>query len=290
MKVSGFTFIRNAILYDYPVVESIRSVLPLCNEFVVAVGQSEDETGNLIRSIGSDKVRIIPTVWDDSLRQGGRVLALETDKAFRAIDPDSTWAIYIQADEVLHEKYLPVMRECMERYKKDLRVEGLLLNYLHFFGSYDYTGDSRKWYRREVRVVRNLPAVHSWKDAQGFRLNNRKLNVKPTDAWIHHYGWVKPPAAQQLKQLNFNKYWHSDDWIQEKIPQIDQFDYSRIDSLSHFTGTHPEVMSERIAKMNWHFSFDPTLKKLTFRHRFLHQVERLTGWRPGEYRNYRMLR
>src|SRR5687768_16681264 len=105
MKVSGFTFVRNAIKYDYPIVEAIRSILPLCNEIVVAVGKSEDDTLHLIQSIGSDKIKIIQTVWDDSLREGGRVLALETDKAFKAISPDSDWAFYIQGDEVLHEKY-----------------------------------------------------------------------------------------------------------------------------------------------------------------------------------------
>jgi hypothetical protein len=290
MKVSGFTFIRNAILYDYPVTEAIQSVLPLCDEFVVALGQSEDETEALIRSINSPQVRIINTVWDDTLRKGGQVLALETDKAFKAIDPESTWAFYIQADEVLHEQYLPVIRASLERYRNEHQVEGLLLNYLHFYGSYDFTGDSPKWYRREIRVVRNLPGIRSWKDAQGFRIDRRKLKVKPVDAWIYHYGWVKPPALQQLKQLNFNKYWHDDDWIEDRIPQIQEFDYGRIDALRHFTGTHPRIMLERISKMNWHFSFDPTLKKLSIRHRLLHLIEKLTGWRPGEYRNYRILR
>ena len=84
MKVSGFTFIRNAITYDYPIVEAIRSILPLCDEVVVAVGNSEDATLQLIQSI-DPKVRIIETVWDDTVREGGRTLALETDKAYAAI-------------------------------------------------------------------------------------------------------------------------------------------------------------------------------------------------------------
>ncbi len=108
MKVSGFSFIRNAIQYDYPIVEAIQSILPLCDEFVIAVGRSEDQTLSLIQSIQSDKIRIIETVWDDSLREGGRVLAVETDKALAAIAPDSDWAFYIQGDEVVHEKYLPL--------------------------------------------------------------------------------------------------------------------------------------------------------------------------------------
>ncbi len=128
MKVSGFTFIRNAIKFDYPVVESIRSILPLCDDFVVAVGNSEDETENLIKSIDKQKVKIIKTVWDDSpeMKRGGRVFASETDKAFRAVPEDSDWAFYIQGDEVVHEKYLEIIRSEMEKWKDDLSVDGLL--------------------------------------------------------------------------------------------------------------------------------------------------------------------
>jgi hypothetical protein len=174
MKVSGFTFIRNAILYDYPVVEAITSILPLCDEFIVAVGNSDDGTFELIQSIPSEKIRIFHTIWDDSLRLGGRVFALETDKAFQEIAKDATWTFNIQGDEVVHEKYLPDIQKALIQYKDSPEVEGLLFSYLHFFGSYDYVGDSRRWYRKEVRILRNLPGIHSYKDAQGFRLYHRK--------------------------------------------------------------------------------------------------------------------
>ena len=144
MKVVGFTFIRNAVRFDYPIVEAIKSILPICDEFVVALGNSEDSTLELISSINSDKIRIINTVWDDSLREGGRVLADETNKAFAAISEDADWAFYIQGDEVVHEDYLENIRQGMLKYKDDKRVEGLLLNYTHFYGSYDFIGNSRR--------------------------------------------------------------------------------------------------------------------------------------------------
>ena len=288
MKISGFTIIRNAVNYDYPIVEAISSILPLCDEVVVALGKSDDDTEEMIKGIGSPKIKIIHTVWDESLRAGGRVLASETDKALAAISPDADWAFYIQGDEVIHEKYLPVIRQAMELYKDDLRVEGLLFNYLHFYGSYDFVGDSRRWYRREVRVIRNIKGMHSFRDAQGFRLSGKLLHVKPVNATMYHYGWVKPPDKQSAKQAVFNRYWHNDDWVDQHVPKANEFDYSGIDALAVFNGSHPLVMQRRIAACNWVFSFDPTKKKFSLLARLLHFVEKNTGYRVGEYRNFRL--
>jgi hypothetical protein len=289
MKVSGFTFIRNAIKYDYPVVEAIRSVLPLCNEFIVAVGKSEDGTRDLITSIGSPVIRILDTEWDETLRKGGEVLAAETNKAFDAISRDSTWAFYIQGDEVIHEKYLDVLKNDMIKFQDDKNVEGLLLNYFHFYGSYDFIGNSRRWYRKEVRVIRNDKLIRSYRDAQGFRKNGRPLNVMPADACVYHYGWVKSPEYQQARLNYFHTLWHSEDWVKRNIKD-ESFDYSKTDSIERFNGTHPAVMEQRIRKGNWKFSFDPTKKKLSPIKRLSHFIEAKTGWRPGEYKNYTIIK
>ena len=265
MKVSGFTIIRNALKYDYPVVEAITSILPICDEFIVSVGNSEDETLALIQSINSPKIKIVHSVWDDSLRVGGKVLADETNKAFDQISPDSDWAFYIQSDEVVHEKYLDSIRSEMEKWKDRKDVDGLLFNYTHFYGNYNYVGDSRKWYRREIRIIRNDRSIRSYKDAQGFRkTDNSKLKVKAIDAHVYHYGWVKPPAAQQEKQKNFHKMWHDDTWMKENIADAVEFDYSVIDVLAPFKGTHPKVLEERLSRYNWKFEFDPKKIKLSF--------------------------
>lgn len=287
MYVSGFTFIRNAIKYDYPIVEAIQSILPLCDEVVVAVGNSEDGTRALIENIGSPKIRIINTVWDDNLREGGRVLALETQKAYDAINPKTDWAIYIQGDEVLHEDSLDAVRKSMLTYAADSRVEGLLFDYVHFYGSYDYVGASRQWYRKEVRVVRPR-GIQSYRDAQGFRKDGQKLRVKHSGGTIHHYGWVKAPDKQQAKQHAFHRLWHGDEWLEENVGAKPEFDYSQIDALAHFKGKHPQVMQERINRINWQFAYDPTLGiKTPLKYRIANFIESLTGWRVGEYRNYR---
>lgn len=296
MKVTGFSFIRNAIRYDYPIREALLSLLPLVDEVVVAVGKSDDDTLALVKNLDPKKIRILETIWDDSLREGGKVLAQETQKAYEEID-GGTWAFYLQGDEVLHEDDYPAIRAAMQRWADDTETDGLLFDYRHFYGSYDYVGASRRWYRREVRVVRpphfalnpNLK-IYSYRDAQGFRKNNnQKLRVRHVDATVYHYGWVKPPAAQMQKQQNFNKYWHDDEWMQKNIPQAVEFDYSQIDSLLRFTGRHPKVMAERIARKNWQFDFDISRSHYTFKEKLSGFIERLTGYRPGEYKNYKLI-
>src|ERR1700712_1847062 len=225
MKVAGFTFIRNAVKNDYPIVEAITSILPICDEFVVALGNSDDETEQLILGINSPKIKIIRTVWDENNRDGGAVFAVETDKAFHGISPDADWAFYIQGDECVHEKYLPLIKKEMADNLADPKVEGLLFKYLHFYGSYDFYGHSRRWYRREIRIIRNNKAVHSYRDAQGFRWDNRKIQVKLIDAYIYHYGWVKPPNGIVRKMHNFNQFYHGPQAVQTEAPTYD-FDYS----------------------------------------------------------------
>jgi glycosyltransferase involved in cell wall biosynthesis len=289
MKVVGFSFIRNAGLYDYPIVEAITSVLPLCDEFIISVGKSDDNTLELIRAIPSGKIRIVHSVWDDSLREGGRVLAAETDKAYAAVPDDADWVFYIQGDEVLHEKYLPVIRSAMEEHLGDSSVEGLLLRYLHFYGSYDYVGDSRKWYRREIRIIRKSDQIVSYRDAQGFRTrDNRKLRVKPVEAWMYHYGWVKTLEKQKAKIRHFSSFWHGEEQMSEVDRHVEAFDYSQIDSLAAFEGTHPAVMHPRIDRMAEKRRFNTTVKKYSVRVRALTLIEKWSGWRIGEYKNYRI--
>lgn len=295
MKVSGFTFIRNAIKFDYPVVEAIKSVLPICDNFIVAVGNSDDNTLGLIQNIDKQKIKIIETVWDDSLemKQGGKVFASETDKAFKSIPMASDWAFYIQGDEVVHEKYLDTIYSSMEKWKDDKNVDGLLFNYLHFYGSYDYIGISPKWYGHEIRVIRNDKSIYSFRDAQGFRKRvNEKLNVKPIDAYVYHYGWVKEPKTMMKKALNANSFYQEKNLIKQvktkESNEIKEFDYSSIDSLSLFTDSHPKVMQERIHRKNWNFEHDISFNRLSFRYKGKIFIKKYLGINTY-YENYRII-
>jgi glycosyltransferase involved in cell wall biosynthesis len=290
MFISGFTIIRNAILNDYPIVEAIQSILPVVDEMIVLVGDSTDETEQLIRSIGSNKIKIHYSVWDMSLRSGGQVLAVETDKAKALINPKSDWAFYIQADEVIHEKYHTAILQGCAEHLSNAEVEGLLFDYLHFYGTYDYIGDSRKWYHKEVRIIRNNSSITAYKDAQGFRKGTEKIRVKPIPACVYHYGWVKSPEQMMQKQKNVSPYWLGDADMEKMLMNPAAWNFESFDSLEKFTGTHPSVMLDRINRKNWQVTLDISRKKFSFKNRLLYYFEKLTGIRPFDFKNYRVIR
>jgi glycosyltransferase involved in cell wall biosynthesis len=290
MFISGFTIIRNAILNDYPIVEAIQSILPVVDEMIVLVGDSTDETEQLIRSINSSKIKIHYSAWDMSLRSGGQVLAVETDKAKALINPKSDWAFYIQADEVIHEKYHTAILQGCAEHLSNAEVEGLLFDYLHFYGTYDYIGDSRKWYHKEVRIIRNNTSITAYKDAQGFRKGTEKIRVKPIPACVYHYGWVKSPEQMMQKQKNVSPYWLGDADMEKMLMNPAAWNFESFDSLEKFTGTHPSVMLDRINRKNWQVTLDISRKKFSFKNRLLYYFEKLTGIRPFDFKNYRVIR
>ncbi|WP_321375447.1 hypothetical protein [uncultured Draconibacterium sp.] len=292
MKVCGFTFIRNAEKFDFPIIEAITSVLPICDHFVVAVGKSEDNTRKIIENIDPEKISVVDTVWDENLREGGFVYADETNKALDAIPEEYDWCFYIQGDEVVHEKHLPVIETAMETNLERIEVEGLLFRYRHFYGTYDYVGDCRHWYRNEIRVIRNDKSIRSYKDAQGFRKSGEKLKVAPVDAEIYHYGWVRHPKFMQEKVDSVKAFYHgiSEEEAQKKASE-QEFNYgAEYDALTRFEGTHPEVMQNRIKRLNWEVEVDTDKIQMKFKYRLLYRIEKLFGVRLFEYRNYKLLK
>lgn len=250
-KVSGFTIVRNGIKYFYPFIEAIRSILPLCDEFIVNVGKSEDKTLDAIKSINDNRIKLFLSEWDMSLREGGKVLSIETNKALEKCAGD--WCIYIQADEVLHEKYIPVVKDALKKYLNDDNVEALKFRYKHFYGSYDYYQDNyRKWYFREIRAIKNFKNILSWDDAISFKHKDsspvKYINI---NAEIYHYGWVKPPDTMMLKRIDMHKLYHTEEEVKRLVSSMNNYD--DLGNLKRFRETHPSVMRERIKLTNWNF-------------------------------------
>ncbi len=286
VKVSGFTIVRNAIKLDFPVVASIRSILPICDEVVVNVGRSEDETLDLVRSIGDPKIRILETEWDMTRRN--TVLGHETHRAMRACA--NPWGVYIQADEVLHERGAEELAAAIQSANGDRRIEGLLVRYLHFYGGFETVATHRRWYRREVRAVRLAPEldIRPYQGAQGFRVGPtyRRIRARLTGAEMFHYGWARPAhALQEKRELGRTMYpWRDAD---ASLPLL-----AWMPGLKRFGETHPAVAREWIEARN----FDPerVIGPRRFRWRFLRYyistaIERLTGARVFEFRNYEIV-
>ena len=300
MKVSGFTYMRNSFKYGYPVIESIKSILPICDEFIAVVGKSDDGTREAIVAIGSDKIRIIDTEWDDELIKGGKVFAQQANIGLKAVTGD--WAFHIQSDEVFHEKDLAEIKKAMETHLEDKKVEGFLFDFIHFIGDYKHRGTTRKWHRREIRIIRNDPSFYSYKDSQGFRsypsltdyqneTNSRKLNVKLLHARIFHYSYCRNPDLLLGKVKRFSSYYQPEEKTAEQYAAYKTFDFETVaDILAPFEESHPATMEQTIKAQDWVFKPNPSKIDLSPRRMMLHRIEMVTGWRIGEYKNYKLLK
>ncbi|WP_447973290.1 hypothetical protein [Nitrospira sp. Kam-Ns4a] len=254
MRISGFSICRNAVRFDYPIVEVIRSALPLVDEFVVNVGSSDDGTRDLIRSIGSEKVRIIESVWDDSMTKEGLLFSYETNKALAQCTGD--WALYLQADEVLHEDDLDRIRRALRVHLDNPSVLGFTFRYLHFYG--DYWSVNPWFYHRAVRIIRNNGEVESCGDAVGFWLKAdqgylqgaHKDRLRPSGATIYHYGWVKHPRVL-LEKFRYQVARHHGDRPGEEQARMlakEAYEFEEYDIMKNFAGRHPAVMRERVGR------------------------------------------
>ena len=164
VRISGFSFVRNAVSLDYPLEEALRSILPVVDELVVAVapGTVEDGTREVVEGLRDPRVKIVDATWDESRRQ--EIYADLTNVALDRCTGD--WCLYIQADEVVHEDDHAIIRARAEELLPDRRIEGLLFDYLHFFGDYAHIQTGQGWYQREIRMIRNGRGIRSVRDAQ----------------------------------------------------------------------------------------------------------------------------
>ena len=313
MKISGFSFVRNGIKLYYPVIESIKSILPIVDEFIIAVGQGDedDTTRDQIIEIGDPKIQIIDTVWDEQYFRKGVINAMQTNIAKQACTGD--WLFYLQADEVVHEKYLEVIKNRCEQLLNNQEVEGLLFRYKHFWGDYDHYHAGHGWYPDEIRIIRNRPDIYSWQSAQSFRRfdyydnprqeeGHHKLKVSRVDAEIYHYGWVRPPHLMQNKRRALDSvHWGLGKArnYYDKAPK--EFDYGPLNLLAEFKGTHPAVMEQRISQMDWQeklqYSGKPNPYRQPHKHerlkyRLLSFIEKYLfgGKQIGGFKNYILLK
>jgi hypothetical protein len=310
MKISGFTIAKNAARLYYPVKQSIQSILPIVDEFIVVLGDSDpgDETEKEITSIQSDKIKIIRTNWDVNRFPNGMEYARQTDIGKQACSGD--WLFYLQCDEVVHEKYLHYIRHCCEQYLHNPVVEGFLFKYKHFWGDYEHYVLSHAWYSKEIRIIRNDPQIHSWRDAQSFRRipdfdgvsyyqreNTSKLKVISIDAQVYHYGFVRPPHLMQMKSRNHNTNYRGEKSTAERFKDEGTlFNYGDLNKLNKFEDTHPAVMNDWIRKFDWAEALKNPSKRSIRKHELLKyriltflEQHLLNGRQLFGFKNYRIV-
>lgn len=299
MKVTAFSYIRNGFIYDYPFLESIQSVLPLCDEFVMVIGDSVDGTREAVAALNNPKIKIVDTVWSEEAREKGYIFAQQSNIGLDYATGD--WAFHIQADEVIHEKDYPAIRKAMTDYLNDKNVEGLLFHFINFFGDYKHYGPSRRFHNKEIRIIRPWKSIRSYRDSQGFRKYNNpdafleekgeKLHVKQIDATVYHYSYTRNPHKQAQKLLEMARRYEKDEAkIQEIAERFKKgFDFSQIDVLEQFKGTHPAIMQTRIQSQDWEFVYDQPKSNMSFKEKVLYAIQKLTGKQLFTYKNYRTI-
>lgn len=291
MKISGFTFIRNGSALGYPFVPSIRSLLPLCDEIIVNVPRSTDDTLAQVKAIGDPKIRVIESDWDENEKIGDPVMRRHTDLALDQCSGD--WCVYIQGDEVLHEASIAAMRFSMDRELHHPEVQALLVDYTHFYGSYWTEVYSFGWYYKEVRVVRRDAKIRAWGGAQGFRTSaGEKLRVKNSGSRYFHYGYALKPDVAQKKLTNLSSLYGDKAGIEKNSERPSGY-YDDDQKVKPFKGAHPAVMRDTVAAADWSYTSRNPLVR--WRAEYFWEdialiVKRCTGLTLGVHKNYRLIR
>jgi glycosyltransferase involved in cell wall biosynthesis len=290
--ISGFTFIKNGLTLGYPILESVLSIEPICDEVIINVGfedielTKDDGTYAYLReNLMGDKYKFVKSWWDPSITKDGLILSQQTNIALSHCTGD--YCQYIQGDEVIHENDLKYILAGVDDMEKDQRIDGLIFNYMHFYGNVDTYKYTRNLYRREIRLIRNHLGIKSWKDAQGFRsVDDTKIKARLIPARIFHYGWARAEQVMKKKVLVFDSFYHA------KPLENKEFQYERNWGLTKFTKPHPRVMKEWIEKnrnpidlMSLPLSWGSNLFGLVLSD----TIEKITGYRIGEYKNYRKI-
>jgi len=286
MKVSAFTFIKNGEILGYPFLQSIQSVLPIVEEFVINIGESEDDTLALIKSISSPKIRIIYSKWNDSMQDRGFVYGQQ--KMIAQYNCTGDWAFYVEGDEVYHENELEKIRESMKVNLNDQNVEALVFDFFHFYGNSNSYVNSPGWYRSEARIIRNSLRSYAPDGLFWLVLDSNKKgrypNAKHTGAHCYHYGWVRSEEQMNLKSKKVKKYWGE---------SYEKINYSQMDQsiIKEFNGVHPEIMKNWLPKNSGVYRVDPTYKlnKKQKKHRILIQLENFFGIELSK-KHYKLIR
>lgn len=285
MFVSGVTFFRNVISLDYPFLESIRSLLPLVDEFIINIGIGTDGTREAIEALREPKIRIIDSEWDQALCKNGEIFSVQTNIGLSHVNEKADWVFYLQSDEVLHENDMEKIRFSMEKFKNNSNVSGLMFPYVQFI--HDYWSIDPWAFRRAIRVIRPK-GLRSVGDSSGFiqESDGRYLDKRNPDLWrysgakVYHYSSVKSNHAM-IAKIKAQVQWYHGGSAPKDIQDVlgrtesgsEEFFPERFMIAKKFTGTHPMVMTSRVQSAGTPITrpnrwFNPRFYQYVLRHGF----------------------
>ncbi len=297
MKISGFTYVKNGFDYGVPFLEAIQSILPICDEFIAVIGESNDGTREAVEKLQSPKIKIVDSIWDMNLKKGGKVFAQQTNIGIDHIT--GNWAFHIQADEVIHENDLPKISEAIQENNDNQKVEGFILPFLHFWGGYNYIRNTRRIHKHEIRIFRTGLGVRSYRDSQGFRKfssgenyeneQGEKLFVKKINAPIFHYNGIRPPAMFRKKAEEMGSFYKNENEVREEL-NARNYDWDNVDRVELFTRSHPALMQPKVNAQDWEYVYNPSKAVWKTKDKILQPIEDVLGFKFGEYKNYKLIK
>lgn len=251
----------NVTIMDYPLEEAVYTALQICDEAVIVMGQSQDDTEQRVWSIfeGYEPGRVVMCkqyfVYDRGWQQRWW--------NFAVAQTDAEWLLWLDADEAIHEGKVGKIHDLME--KPDCGL--IRFPFLHFYATKDYAirmplVHNTRMGRRSIgyrmvnwctdqtpnnaacQVVFGLDGIeanaHSWEGEY----------IEDVDAPIYHYGWCRDATALAISQVK-HRAWYADGGGLERgtIPMVRPHPFDVKGKLSNgrlarWEGSHPAIMDK----------------------------------------------
>lgn len=246
MKLVGFTILKDGVRFDYPFVESLKSLGGICEKVYVALGKNDDGTEAIVRTLPF--VKIIPTVWDDALRKGGQIFSQQTNIALSAARDENpgAWGICLQCDEVVNDRdYSQILADLKKA--EDQGCDAVSFRFLHFWQGFDRIAVGPRWFPHEIRAMKLTPEIKSIGDSQGFGGSNKTLD---SDVQIFHYSHARKGKVYEEKKRHFHRWWNPDEAIEKKMKEGAKKDPH--EKTIRYLGPHPQAMKDRVGEANIH--------------------------------------